>query len=248
MKEMKKVYDFGDFETAVATANSGHVTVLPMEPFDFWMWLDCSSRTKRTSSLYLHEIVQVTAIRGSYDLHCKKSFSSSEVFCLDFLQKKFKKNGIPSPLKATANCGVPAERKNGILKLCSIMEVDKMEFWQNLTVTRTTNHAAKPKASKGNQRKKIQREGKVNVPDENSKEEVIEETGSKKTTEKKTGVKKAGVKKAAEKKAGVKKAGVKKTVEKKTGVKKAEVKKTEVNRKASVPKKTARKTSVLKNA
>lgn len=237
MKAMNKVYDFGDFETAVATANSGHVTVLPMEPSDFMLWQDCSSRTKRTSRLYLHEVVQVTAIRGSYDLHCKKSFSSTEEICLDFLQEKFMRNGIPSPVKATANRGVPSERKNCILKLCAIMEVDKMDFWRNLTVTQITSNSSKPETSKGNQRKKIQRPA--------TKKSGMKKTEVKKTGEKKTGgVKKTdGVKKAKIKK-NPRKAGMPKktTAPKKAGAKKGEIeeitRKARVSKKATVPKKS----------
>lgn len=79
MNRMKKVYDFPDFETAVATANSGNVVVASMKSSDFFKWQDHSSRSKRQSGkYYVHEFVQVTATRGSYDLTYKKSFSSNE--------------------------------------------------------------------------------------------------------------------------------------------------------------------------
>lgn len=132
---MEKVYNFDDFKTAVSNANSKNVTVLPMEAVDFMQWNDCSSRSKRTSSLYMHEIVQVTAVRGSYTLKCKKSFSSTEEFDIDFLQQKYKIGGIPSPTAETNVCGIPEERKNSIIKLGSIMPADKMEFWQNMAVS-----------------------------------------------------------------------------------------------------------------
>lgn len=75
MKEMNKVYDFKDFETAVSTANSGNVKVLSMKSVDFKKWQDHSSRSKKQSGQhYMHEIVQVTATRGSYDLKYKKAF------------------------------------------------------------------------------------------------------------------------------------------------------------------------------
>lgn len=83
----------------------------------------------------MYEIVQVTAVRGSYILKCKKSFSSTEEFDIDFLQQKYKISGIPSPTAETTVCGIPEDRKNSIMKLGSIMPADKMEFWQNMAVS-----------------------------------------------------------------------------------------------------------------
>lgn len=150
---MKKVYDFNDFKTAVSNANSGRVRVISMEAGDFMKWQDCSSRSKRTSSVYMHEIVQVTAVRGSSTLKCKKSFTSMEEFDIDFLQKKYK-DDIPIPMRETTVCGIHEERKKSILKLCSIMSADKIEFWQNLVVSK---QSTKRKCSKSSlaERKKV---------------------------------------------------------------------------------------------
>lgn len=112
MKEMNKVYNFDDFQTAVSKANSGNVIVLPMKSNDFSEWLDFSSRSKRKSgAYYMHEIVQVTANRGSYDLKFKTSFTSGEEFDLNFLQEKYRKGGIPCPKEKANDCGIVVERK-----------------------------------------------------------------------------------------------------------------------------------------
>ncbi|XP_037038548.1 uncharacterized protein LOC119076034 [Bradysia coprophila] len=156
LTEMNKVYDFNDFQTAVSNANSGHVTVIPMEAANFMKWQDCSSRPKRTSSLYMHEMVQVTAERGSFTLKCKKSFSSMEEIDLDFLQKKYAKGEIPAPPAETSVCGIHEERKKSILKLCSIFPTEKMEFWQNLAVNKASSKSIVSDGSV-TQRKKVPR-------------------------------------------------------------------------------------------
>lgn len=158
---MVKVYNFKDFETAVLTANSGNVTVLPMKSLDFKNWLDHSSRSKKQSGHhYMHDIIQVTATRGSLDLKYKKSFSSTEEFTLNFLQEKFRKCGIPCPEQVTNDCGISKERKENILKLNGILKADKIQFYRDLAVAQPIKSKA---VAESKQRKSIPRQGrKVN--------------------------------------------------------------------------------------
>lgn len=157
---MSKVYNFKDFETAVSKANSGNVIVLPMMYSDFNKWPDFSSRPKKQlGQHYMHEIVQVTATRRSYNLTYKKSFTSADEFTLNFLQEKIRTNGIPCPEQLKSDCGIPKQRKENILKLSGILRDEKIQFYRDLHVidTATQKKALKAEGNEIEQRKSIPR-------------------------------------------------------------------------------------------
>ncbi|KAG8304220.1 hypothetical protein J6590_099644 [Homalodisca vitripennis] len=98
MKRTKHIYDFGDFEKTVASANSKHVTLKSMLVSDFTMWQDLSSAyklNKQNPRPYLSNMVYVKAKRGEYNLTYKVSFSKEEnEKVLDFLKNQIKKMGF----------------------------------------------------------------------------------------------------------------------------------------------------------
>lgn len=102
----------------------------------------------------MHEIVQVTAKRGSCDLAYRKSFSSTEEFELNFLQEKYRKGGIPFSVEITSNCGIARQRKEAILKLSGIMEADKIKFYQELAVCSPAQLKKASKVNEGESRRK----------------------------------------------------------------------------------------------
>lgn len=66
LHQMKKVYDFNDFQTAMQSSTP-RVTAVGMEPKDFLQWKDYSTRKKMISNCerpYLHNMVQVQAEGG----------------------------------------------------------------------------------------------------------------------------------------------------------------------------------------
>ncbi|CAH1099867.1 unnamed protein product [Psylliodes chrysocephalus] len=143
LRKMKKVYDFPEFKQAVQQANSGRVTVLEMELRDFYDWQDFSStyKLKKANSTrpYIHDMVQVTAHRGSMSLLYKNNFSGSDL-TLDFLNAKITKTGIPVPPIREKPRGITEERRNIIIsKLLeadnAIMPKNRLHFWKELPTT-----------------------------------------------------------------------------------------------------------------
>lgn len=136
MKKKGKLYDFTDFEEAVASINKSKVIVKSMATEDF---LDIQSyisdRRIQNSNprAYLKDMVQVCFIRDSYDLMYKNDFKD-EYSELRFLNDKYLKN--PSIMKLEFRSkpkGVESKRKAEIIRnLLNIIPKHKQQFWINL--------------------------------------------------------------------------------------------------------------------
>ncbi|XP_030746373.1 uncharacterized protein LOC115891019 [Sitophilus oryzae] len=142
LKRKGKVYDFNDFVEAVQKAQKSRTEVKIMSHHDFYQWKDLKSEAKmkqQKKRIYLSDIVQIKATRGSFFLHYKSSLNN-EFEKLDFLYKKaMTKGGIFSqfvPLRRTAPRGFPKTKKDAIIKnLGNIMPENRKEFWINLPET-----------------------------------------------------------------------------------------------------------------
>lgn len=138
MKKMgNKLYDFSDFVQAVKGA--AHKTeVLPMELQHFYIWEDFSSQYKLTRiepRPYLHDMVQVTVHRGSYNITYKNDFDGPS-FDLNFLTAKITKNGkLRPPKKQTKVLGISSQKKANIIKNLSGIMKNRLQFWDTLPVS-----------------------------------------------------------------------------------------------------------------
>lgn len=90
-----------------------------MLPEDFFNWPNLASqqKLKKTQNrIYLSDIVEVKASRGSYTLLCKTNYDQYSPYQeLDFLQKKAMK-GISVPKPHSAPVGFPQEKKRKLLQ------------------------------------------------------------------------------------------------------------------------------------
>ncbi|KAK9736198.1 hypothetical protein QE152_g12717 [Popillia japonica] len=135
LKVQRKTYDFEDFVSAVKKAKSGNVELIKMQHFDFFYWPNYVSqqKLKGPSRLYLSELVQVKAERGSSYLLCKTNYDVMSPYQqLDFLQKKSMK-GIKLPSHRISPCGFPEHKKLNILQsLSQILPDNRKQFWIEL--------------------------------------------------------------------------------------------------------------------
>lgn len=145
MKRKKSIYDFTDFEDAVASANNGKVLVKSMQPQDFVNYVgNVSDRRIQNSSprAYLKNMTQVCFKRGSFDLHYKEDFDQ-EYMSLKFLNDKYLKNQRLVLTFRTQPKGIDEERKlNLITKLSPIIPKHKMLFWQNVPIIDEGNNTS----------------------------------------------------------------------------------------------------------
>nr|CAH7745499.1 unnamed protein product [Callosobruchus chinensis] len=136
MKKFNKIYDFDDFKKAISHANSSKVDVLEMDLKDFYEWKDLSSKFKlKKEKVYLHDIVQIVAKRGTMNIFYKNEYEGQLVL-LNFLNSKFIKSGIPTPDQQSTNRGISSERRDGIIKLIrgtnSVIPTNRFQFWENI--------------------------------------------------------------------------------------------------------------------
>nr|CAH7755022.1 unnamed protein product [Callosobruchus chinensis] len=145
LKKKKKVYDFLDFEKSVSCANSGKVVVKSMTFSEFYHWKDHSSKAVLSRSkpkVYLSDVVEVTAKRGSLCLEYKTDFVESDLKTLNFLKVSLgnKKHQMSLPEKQSDNRGIPVIKRDTILKnLSSIMPKARLRFWENIPVSEGSN-------------------------------------------------------------------------------------------------------------
>lgn len=137
MKNMKNIYDFSDFETAVREANS-RVVVKSMSPSDFSDWRDYSSAQKlrnvNTNRPLLNKIKHFRAKRGSKVLQYRLDYSMVDnMEEIDFLQVKIKRSGIPKPLSRITHRGISNCKKEDLKKLLYLMPKSRHSFWLNLS-------------------------------------------------------------------------------------------------------------------
>nr|CAH7712409.1 unnamed protein product [Callosobruchus chinensis] len=136
MKKFNKIYDFDDFKKAISHANSSKVDVLAMDLKDFYEWKDLSSKFKlKKEKVYLHDIVQIVAKRGTMNIFYKNEYEGQLVL-LNFLNSKFIKSGTPTPDQQSTNRGISSERRDGIIKLIrgtnSVIPTNRFQFWENI--------------------------------------------------------------------------------------------------------------------
>lgn len=107
-----------------------------MKYSDFYKWEDLSSKIKiknMENRPYLSNITQVTAERGNFSLKYKTD--NEQIFEMDFLQNKIKKNEIKMPKANNSSCGISKEKKDNLVKnLQTIMPANRMNFWINLNI------------------------------------------------------------------------------------------------------------------
>lgn len=138
MKKMgSKLYDFEDFLLAVKGAAS-KTEVFPMELKHFYKWEDFSSqyKLKRTKPrAYLHDMVEVTFKRGSYNLCYKNDFDGSS-FDLNFLKAEITKNNkLPPPKQQTKYIGISSEKKESLIKNLGGVMKNRIKFWETIPVS-----------------------------------------------------------------------------------------------------------------
>lgn len=132
-----KLHDFTDFIAAVKGA-APKTEVLPMELKHFFMWQDFSSqhKLKRTQPRpYLHDMVQVTFRRGSYNTTYKNEFDGPSLD-LNFLKADITKNNkMPAPKQQRKYIGISSQKKEGSIKnLAGIMK-NRLHSWETIPVS-----------------------------------------------------------------------------------------------------------------
>lgn len=146
MKKKAKLYDFTDFEEAVASINNSKVNVKSLVAENFLNVPNYVSDRRIQNSnprAYLKNMTEVRFSRKNYDLMYKNNFED-EYTLLRFMNDKYIKN--PNVLKLefrTYPKGVDVQRKAGILeKLSSIIPPHKLVFWNNLPTTQSNTEAS----------------------------------------------------------------------------------------------------------
>lgn len=143
LHQVKKVYDFEDFKTAVQHSSS-RVTVIQMEVKDFMLWKDLSIKKKRSSNHlgenpYLREIVSVEAQRGEMFLKIKREMNDLWQ-PLHFVNAKGLKSGISLPSSHSTPQGISQTRKTSILQNLvkgknGIIPQNRLQFWLDLPLS-----------------------------------------------------------------------------------------------------------------
>ncbi|CAG9773283.1 unnamed protein product [Ceutorhynchus assimilis] len=107
LKQMKKVYDFGDYKDAVQKANSSKVKLIEMKINNFFNWEDKSSQYKL-----------------------------SKINPRPYLIAKHQKNGLEKPKCKTVCRGISQARKDTLInRLRGIIPITRINFWKNLPVS-----------------------------------------------------------------------------------------------------------------
>ncbi|CAG9773557.1 unnamed protein product [Ceutorhynchus assimilis] len=139
LKQMKKVYDFGDYKDAVQKANSSKVKLIEMKINNFFNWEDKSYQYKLSKinpRPYLSDMVQVNFENGKQSLSYKCKFDQQEATILNFLVAKHQKNGLEKPKCKTVCRGISQARKDTLInRLRGIIPITRINFWKNLPVS-----------------------------------------------------------------------------------------------------------------
>lgn len=146
MKKKTKLYDFPDFEEAVASINNGKVNVKCLVAENFLNVPNYVSDRRIQNSnprAYLKNMTQVCFSRNNYDLMYKNNFED-EYTLLRFMSDKYIKNPKVLKLEFRTNPkGIDVQKKAGIIeKLSSIIPPHKLVFWKNLPTTQPNVEAS----------------------------------------------------------------------------------------------------------
>ncbi|KAH9641501.1 hypothetical protein HF086_017837 [Spodoptera exigua] len=132
----RKQEDIINFIDCIQLANSGKVTVKPMEVTDFYKYIDHSSQhklKKSTNRIYLKDIVSVEVRRNNFNLFVKTEHDG-ELREIGFLKMKhIKSHSIPDPIQNSSPRGITEARKSAIIStLTRVIPENRLPFWQNL--------------------------------------------------------------------------------------------------------------------
>nr|CAI5848752.1 unnamed protein product [Callosobruchus analis] len=111
---------------------------------DFYHWKDHSSKatlSRLKPKVYLSDVVEVTAKRGSLCLEYKTDFVN-DVKILNFLKVSLanKRHQMSHPEKQAENRGIPVTKRDIILKnLSSIMPKARLRFWEDIPISDQSN-------------------------------------------------------------------------------------------------------------
>ncbi len=132
MKQVRNIYDWGDFVSMARNSNSKNTTVWDMQISDFQKWKDGFSKAKQIRAkprIFLKDIVCLQFRQGQKIFYYKKSFKE-DFLAADLLKQKFL---LEEPQAETIPRGISAERKGSILtKLGPLMPVNRKYFWEHL--------------------------------------------------------------------------------------------------------------------
>ncbi|KAH9639468.1 hypothetical protein HF086_009110 [Spodoptera exigua] len=134
--DLQKVIMLPHFIDCIQLANSGKVTVKPMEVTDFYKYIDHSSQhklKKSTNRIYLKDIVSVEVRRNNFNLFVKTEHDG-ELREIGFLKMKhIKSHSIPDPIQNSSPRGITEARKSAIIStLTRVIPENRLPFWQNL--------------------------------------------------------------------------------------------------------------------
>jgi len=134
MRKMKNLYDFGDFQSAVARYGA---KVLTMEVNDFVLWENGMSTAKFTKKPNLSDVQEIQFRKGETKLFWKKNMDDAEYEEGEFLKKKTAahiQREVPYQ-SAQMPRGITTRKKDELRsKLCPLMPVNRREFWNSLVV------------------------------------------------------------------------------------------------------------------
>lgn len=139
MNKKGKIYDIKDFVDAVENSvKSGKVEVKSMEIKDFFNYKSHVSQKKNKDGdgnrVYIKNIVQFMAKRGSYCFYLKKNFHDIEYTELSC----FKSKNLPNFTSKTIPKGIDIERKNKIINVLGpLIPPSRLIFWKNLSINST---------------------------------------------------------------------------------------------------------------
>ena len=131
MRNMRKIYDFDDFQTCVKKAKC---EVMEMQIDNFQEWKSGMSPyalKKMQNRPYLDKMVHVKFMRGSHLIHYKNSYDN-QFEKADFLKSSFDLKEEPTKSKER---GIQRTKKDEIMhRLAPLMPQSRHTFWQNLHV------------------------------------------------------------------------------------------------------------------
>lgn len=124
LKNMRNVYDFNDYMSAVETSRK-QLTAVELNCDDFYEW---RNERRQSSRFLLKNVVSATFQRGKRTVQFKTDFSSTEEFTVDFLKRNFNVNKeLPPPTLHPR--GIHPSKKRGIVyHLCPLMPHNKRFF------------------------------------------------------------------------------------------------------------------------
>lgn len=140
IKSKNKLYDFNDFVESVKTINNGKVVVKSLEPFNFSIWPDLSSKAKlKRNKVLLKDIVELQAERGNFNLKYRSNFSENFKDLNFLLFSVSKVKTIDEPERQDNPRGINEAKKKEIIdKLLPLMPENRKTFWFNLPTSSTS--------------------------------------------------------------------------------------------------------------